>query len=54
MPFYNECNALTLQQVLIGKRVFYIDLKKTSCHKFATATLLIAQIVVMLNFLPLQ
>jgi len=42
------------QQVLIGKRVFYIDLEKTSCHKFATAMLLIAPIVVMLNFLPLQ
>jgi hypothetical protein len=54
MPSYNECNALALRQVLIGKRVFYIDLEKTSCHKFATAMLLIAQIIVMLNFLPLQ
>jgi len=54
MRFYNECNALTLQQVLIGKRVFYIDLEKTSCHKFATAMLSIAQTIVMLNFLPLQ
>jgi hypothetical protein len=39
---------------LIGKRGFYIDLEKISCHKFATAMTLIAQIVVMLNFLPLQ